>query len=97
MSLSLKTKATYVDNERAKNLFEKYDFNKNGVLDKEEFVKIMVDVLKELGEDLPEKKHIEVAEEGFSQFDFNRNGKIEFSEFFEFIAFLVSEKGYSLN
>ena len=97
MSLSLKTKATYVDNERAKNLFEKYDFNKNGVLDKEEFVKIMVDVLKELGEDLPEKKHIEVAEEGFSHFDFNRNGKIEFSEFFEFIAFLVSEKGYSLN
>ncbi len=97
MSMSLKTKATYVDNERVKNLFEKYDFNKNGVLDKEEFVKIMVDVLKELGEDLPEKKHIEVAEEGFSQFDFNRNGKIEFSEFFEFIAFLVSEKGYSLN
>ena len=95
--MSLKTKATYVDNERVKNLFEKYDFNKNGVLDKEEFVKIMVDVLKELGEDLPEKKHIEVAEEGFSQFDFNRNGKIEFSEFFEFIAFLVSEKGYSLN
>ena len=97
MSMSLKTKATYVDNERVKNLFEKYDFNKNGVLDKEEFVKIMVDVLKELGEDLPEKKHIEVAEEGFSQFDFNRNGKIEFSEFFEFIAFLVSEKGYRLN
>ena len=95
--MSLKTKATYVDNERVQNLFEKYDFNKNGVLDKEEFVKIMVDVLKELGEDLPEKKHIEVAEEGFSQFDFNKNGKIEFSEFFEFIVFLVSEKGYSLN
>ena len=97
MSMSLKTKGTYVDNERVKSLFEKYDFNKNGVIDKEEFVKIMVDVLKELGEDLPEKKHIEVAEEGFSHFDFNRNGKIEFSEFFDFIVFLVSEKGYSLN
>ena len=97
MSMTLKTKATYVDTERVKKLFEKYDFNKNGVLDKEEFVKIMVDVLKELGEDLPEKKHIEVAEEGFSRFDINENGKIEFSEFFDFILFLVSEKGYSLN
>ena len=97
MSMSLKTKATYVDTERVKKLFEKYDFNKNGVLDKEEFVRIMVDVLKELGEDLPEKKHIEVAEEGFSRFDINENGKIEFSEFFDFILFLVSEKGYSLN
>ena len=95
--MSLKTKATYVDNDRVKHLFEKYDLNKNGVLDKEEFVKIMVDVLRELGEDMPEKKHIEVAEKGFSHFDFNRNGKIEFSEFFDFIAFLVSEKGYSLN
>ena len=97
MSMTLKTKATYVDTERVKKLFEKYDFNKNGVLDKEEFVRIMVDVLKELGEDLPEKKHIEVAEEGFSRFDINENGKIEFNEFFDFILFLVSEKGYSLN
>ena len=97
MSMTLKTKATYVDTERVKKLFEKYDFNKNGVLDKEEFVKIMVDVLKELGEEKKKKKHIEVAEEGFSRFDINENGKIEFSEFFDFILFLVSEKGYSLN
>ena len=97
MSLTLKTKATYVDTERVRKLFEKYDFNKNGVLDKEEFVKIMTDVLRELGEDLPEKKHIEVAEEGLEKFDLNKNGKIEFSEFFDFILFLVSEKGYSLD
>ena len=97
MSLTLKTKATYIDSERVKKLFEKYDLNKNGVLDKEEFVRIMVDILRELGENLPEKKHIEVAEEGFSKFDINRNGKIEFNEFFDFIGFLVSEKGYSLN
>ena len=97
MSLTLKTKATYIDSERVKKLFEKYDLNKNGVLDKEEFVRIMVDILRELGENLPDKKHIEVAEEGFSKFDINRNGKIEFNEFFDFIGFLVSEKGYSLN
>ena len=94
--MTLKTKATYVDSEKVRKLFEKYDFNKNGVLDKDEFINIMVDVLRELGEDLPEKKHIEVAEEGFENFDLNKNGKIEFNEFYDFILFLVSEKGYSL-
>ena len=96
MSMSLKTKATYVDNDKVKKLFEKYDLNKNGVMEKDEFIKVMVDILTELGEDLPEKKHREVAEEGLTKFDFNKNGKIEFSEFFEFIVFLVTEKGYNL-
>ena len=27
--MSLKSKPTYVDNEKVKRLFEKYDFNKN--------------------------------------------------------------------
>ena len=94
--MSLKSKATFVDHEKVKELFEKYDFNKNGVLDPDEFVKIMVDILKSLGEDLPEKKHIEVAEEGLNRFDLNQNGTIEYNEFYEFIRFLVSEKGYSL-
>ena len=94
--MTLKTKATFVDNEKVKKLFEKYDFNKNGVMEKEEFIQVMVDILKELGEDLPEKKHREVAEEGLQRFDLNNNGKIEFNEFFEFIRFLVSEKGYTL-
>ena len=96
MSMTLKTMATYVDNERVKKLFEKYDANKNGVMEKEEFINVMVDILKELGEDLPEKKHREVAEEGLQRFDLNCNGKIEFNEFYEFIRFLVSEKGYTL-
>ena len=48
------------------------------------------------GEDLPEKKHLEVAEEGFKRFDINQNQKIEFDEFYEFIHFVVSEKGYEL-
>ena len=97
MSCTLKTKATYIDNESVKKLFEKYDLNRNGVLDKDEFVKIMVDILRDLGEDLPEKKHLEVAEEGFSKFDLNKNGKIEFNEFFDFMGFIISEKGYSFN
>ena len=94
--MSLKTQGTYVDMTKARQLFEKYDFNKNGVLDKNEFVKIMTDILRELGENLPEKKHIEVAEEGFNKFDLNDNKKIEFSEFYEFMRFIISEKGYDL-
>ena len=94
--MSLKTQSTYVDMSKTRQLFEKYDFNKNGVLDKNEFVKIMTDILRELGENLPEKKHIEVAEEGFNKFDLNDNKKIEFNEFYEFMRFIISEKGYDL-
>ena len=94
--MSLKTSPTYVDSNKVRNLFEKYDLDKNGVLDKNEFVRIMVDILKKLGEDLPEKKHREVAEEGFSKFDLNQNRVIEFNEFYEFMRFIISEKGYEL-
>ena len=94
--MSLKTSATFVDISKVRILFEKYDLDKNGVLDKNEFVKIMTDILRELGENLPEKKHIEVAEEGFNQFDFNENKIMEFNEFYEFMRFVISEKGYNL-
>ena len=94
--MSLKTSSTYVDSNKVRNLFEKYDLDKNGVLDKNEFVRIMVDILKMLGEDLPERKHLEVAEEGFNKFDLNQNRVIEFNEFYEFMRFVISEKGYDL-
>ena len=94
--MSLKTKPTYVDNDKVRKLFEKYDLNKNGVIDHDEFMHVMMDILKELGENLPEKKHKEVAEEGLQRFDLDNNGKIEYDEFFEFINFVVSEKGYNL-
>ena len=94
--MSLKSKSTFVDHEKVKQLFEKYDFNKNGVLEPDEFLTIMVDIMRTLGEDIPEKKHQEVAEEGLARFDLNGNGTIEFNEFYEFINFLVAEKGYSL-
>ena len=94
--MSLKTKPTYVDNDKVRKLFEKYDLNKNGVIDPDEFLHVMMDILKELGENLPEKKHKEVAEEGLQRFDLDNNGKIEYDEFFEFINFIVSEKGYTL-
>ena len=94
--MSLKSNTTYVDNEKVRKLFEKYDLNKNGVIDPDEFMTIMMDILKQLGEDLPEKKHKEVAEEGLMRFDLDNNGTIDYNEFFDFINFIVSEKGYTL-
>ncbi len=94
--MSFKSKSTFVDHDKVKQLFEKYDFNKNGILEPDEFMQIMIDILRELGEELPEKKHQEVAEEGLARFDLNGNGTIEFNEFYEFINFLVAEKGYTL-
>ena len=94
--MSLKTSATYVDSDKVRELFEKYDLDKNGVLDKDEFIKIVVDILKTLNEDLPDRKHLEVAEEAFSKFDLNGDKVIEFNEFYEFMRFVISEKGYEL-
>ena len=94
--MSLKTQPTFIDQSKVKDLFEKYDKNRNGVLDKNEFIRILIDILTELGEDLPVKKHLEVAEEGFDRFDLNKDGKIEFKEFLDFIMFVVCEKGYNL-
>ena len=79
-----------------RNLFEKYDLDKNGVLDKEEFIRIMVDILKKLSEDLPDRKHLEIAEEAFTKFDMNQDKVIEFNEFYELMRFIISEKGYEL-
>ena len=94
--MSLKTQSTYIDPVKVRALFEKYDLDKNGILDEKEFIKVMTHILKELGENLPEKKHLEVAEEGFKRFDINNNHKIEFNEFYEFMRFIISEKGYEL-
>lgn len=84
------------DNEKVRKLFEEYDFNKNGVLEKEEFLTIFKKMLHDIGQYIPDKRHEEVAEEGMETFDLNHNGIIEFDEFEKVIDFLVSEKGYFL-
>ena len=94
--MSLKTSNTFVDSKKVRNLFEKYDLDKNGVLDKEEFIRIMVDILKKLSQDLPDRKHLEIAEEAFTKFDMNQDKVIEFNEFYELMRFIISEKGYEL-
>ncbi len=84
------------DESKIKAMFEKYDTNKNGVLDREEFFRVFKQLLSEMGENFPDKKNDEVAEEGMNNFDLNKNGTIEYDEFVELMNFLISEKGYTL-
>lgn len=85
-----------VDLDKVRKLFEEYDFNKNGVLEKDEFLCIFVKLLSSIGKNMPDRRHEEIAEEGLERFDINSNGQIEFNEFVEVIKFFVLEKGYSL-
>ena len=93
---SFKRKQTYVDEKKVRALFEKYDLDKNGTLEKKEFKRIMGDILRDLDEIITEPKLTEISEEGFKLFDTDRSKKIEFSEFYDFIRFVISEKGFQL-
>ena len=94
--MSLKTQSSFIDPKIVKILFEKYDLDKNVVLDLKEFKKVMKDIIRDLGETVPDNISLEIAKEGFKRFDLNNNHKLEFNEFYEFMRFVVSEKGYVL-
>ena len=81
---------------KIKILFEKYDDNKKGVLEKSEFIKGFIDLVKEIESDMNDNEVKKVAEEAIIKFDLNGNGIIEFNEFCELISFLKNEKGLNL-
>ena len=85
-----------LDQEKIRKLFEKYDKNKNDTLEKREFVVGFREMLSQIGENMPEKKHEQVAMEGIATFDLNGNGCLEYDEFEKLVEFLVIEKGYEL-
>ena len=62
-----------LDQEKIRKLFEKYDKNKNDTLEKREFVVGFREMLSQIGENMPEKKHEQVAMEGIKEFDLNGN------------------------
>ena len=80
-----------------KEIFDKFDLNKNGVLDKEEFYKGFSDLMKTLAEGQNEKEIEKIAEEAIEKFDLNHNGQIELEEFYHLMMFLINEKGLSLD
>ena len=80
-----------------KEIFDKFDENHNGVLDREEFFKGFSDLIKTLAEGQDEKEIKKIAEEAIEKFDLNQNGQIEFDEFIQLMLFLINEKGLSLD
>ena len=80
-----------------KEIFDKYDENHNGILDKNEFFKGFSDLLKSLAEGQDQKEIEKIAEEAIEKFDLNQNGQIEFEEFIQLMIFLINEKGLSLD
>ena len=80
-----------------KEIFDKFDENHNGILDKKEFFKGFSDLMKSLAEGQDEKEIEKIAEEAIEKFDLNHNGQIEFEEFNQLMIFLINEKGLSLD
>ena len=95
-TLSLMNRIDKLDENYARELFNKYDINQNGALDKEEFEKMILDTLKSLGEENPEERFELIAQEGMKYFDKNKNGKIEFNEFYLLLDFLILERGFEM-
>ena len=80
-----------------KEIFDRFDENHNGVLDRKEFFKGFSGLIKTLGEGHSEDEIEKIAEEAIEKFDLNHNGEIEFEEFNQLMIFLINEKGLSVN
>ena len=78
-------------------MFQSYDDNNNGVLDREEFSKVLKSMIKQLADGQSDEELDEIAKEAVEKFDLNKNGIIEFAEFNDLVRFLIDEKGLSIN
>ena len=72
-----------------RRMFESYDTNNNGTLERDEFCNVLKTLIKELAEGQSEDEFEAIAEEAIQKFDFNRNGIIEKEEFEQFVKFLI--------
>ena len=81
---------------RIKAIFDEFDTNKNGQIEKSEFKPFFKDVLTKLGENIDGEDFEDTVNEGIAIFDQNSNNVLELDEFAQVINFLVQEKGYKL-
>ena len=96
-TISLMNRKFKLDENDARDLFNRYDKDQTGALETEEFEKLMFDALKSLGEENPEETFKSIAQEGMRHYDVNKSGKIEFNEFYKLLDFLILEKGYEMH
>ena len=80
-----------------KEIFDKFDSNHNGVLDREEFFKGCTGLIKSLAEGQSEEEIQKITEEAIEKFDLNKNGQIELDEFNQLMIFLINEKGLAID
>ena len=83
--------------ECIKDIFNKYDKNHNGLLEKEEFIKCFTKLLELMDDHKSDEEIKRIAELGIEKFDFDHDGTLECKEFTELMAFLILEKGLSFD
>ncbi len=80
-----------------KEIFDRYDENQNGILEKEEFFKGFSQLVKSLAEGQTDEEIKKITDEAIDKFDLNHNGQIEIEEFNQLMWFLINEKGLSID
>ena len=82
---------------KIKDIFDRFDENQNGILEKEEFYKGFNELVKSLAEGHTDEEIKEICDEAIYKFDLNHNGQIEIEEFNQLMYFLINEKGLSVD
>ena len=80
-----------------RSMFNSYDDNNNGILDREEFSKVLKSMIRKLAGGQTEEELDLIEKEAVEKFDLNKNGIIEFGEFNDLVRFLIDEKGLSID
>ena len=72
----------------AKEIFNRFDKDKSGFIEKDELRELLITVSKQLNLPILTEKEIE---EGLKQLDNNNDGKLQFNEFLNFYEQLYEE------
>ena len=80
-----------------KEIFDRFDDNHNGILEKDEFYKGFNELVKSLAEGQTDEEIKKIADEAVEKFDLNHNVQIEIDEFNQLMYFLINEKGLSID
>ncbi len=67
--------------QTARQIFDRYDKNKDGSIEKSELKSLLTEISKKLNYPEPNDEDIE---NGLKELDLNKNGKLEFDEFYPF-------------
>lgn len=92
----------HTKNERKEiifKLFNDYDKDNSGYLDKEESQNVFISCLKKMGilNELNNKKIIKNFDKFYYLININNNGKVEFKQFFKIMDYLFSDCNCNLN